>query len=70
MKVYVRDKFNIFSNIQLINKKFGSNIDGHKKNSPEKMKPVVASLILKLYSKDLREKPYDPIFQRKRVCSF
>ena len=31
VKACVRDRFNIFSNIQLINKKFGSNNDGHVK---------------------------------------
>ena len=40
MKACVRNRLNSVSNVQLINKKFGSNIDGHIKNSPEKMKPV------------------------------
>ena len=31
MKARVRDRLNIFSNVQLINKKSGSNIDGHMK---------------------------------------
>ena len=31
MKRCVRDKLNIFSNIQLINKKFSGNTDGHVK---------------------------------------
>ena len=33
MKVYVRDRLNVFSNIQLTNKKFGSNIDGYMKEN-------------------------------------
>ena len=48
MKTRVTDILNIFSNIQLINKNFSSNIDGHMKEQIlKKMKPV-ASLILKL----------------------
>ena len=41
-------RLTIFSNIQLIKKKFGSNIDGQQnwKNSPETMKPI-ALLFLK-----------------------
>ena len=35
-------QLNIFSNIQLINKNFASNIDGHMKNSPEKIKSVAS----------------------------
>ena len=32
MKTLVRDRFSIFSNIELITKKFGSNIDGRMKD--------------------------------------
>ena len=54
------------SNIELINKKFGINIDRHmKKHSQEKMK-LVASSNKNQKSKNPRERPYRTIFQRQK----
>ena len=56
------------SNIELINKKFGSNIDRHmKKHSPKKMKLVASSNENQnQISENLCERSQKTIFQRQK----
>ena len=60
------------SNIELINKKFGSNIDRHmKKHSRQKMKLVASSNEIKIkYLKTSVKGHKRPYFSDKRVYSF